>query len=158
MIVHLPNSPPAVIGTLCVLDEKPRPDFTEESLEILAQLASMLVKSICAEQSEIYAQKVARMHAVTCDFMERAIMPDPTRANGRRQSNEEVYPRCPADKPTGRYREGKAWDSAEVKVDSLLVEPEDGDENEDDINDSMYVHSIYQSAKEIADCSLQAQL
>ncbi|KAJ9124525.1 hypothetical protein QFC24_003317 [Naganishia onofrii] len=157
MIVHLPNSPPAVIGTLCVLDEKPRPDFTEESLEILAQLASMLVKSICAEQSEIYAQKVARMHAVTCDFMERAIMPDPIRANGRRQSNEEVYPRCPADKPTGRYREGKAWDSAEVKVDSLLVEPEDGDENEDDINDSIYEQAIL-SICEIMDDSAVALL
>ncbi|KAJ9107616.1 hypothetical protein QFC21_001075 [Naganishia friedmannii] len=136
MVVHLPDSPPAVIGTLCVLDEKPRPDFAEESIEILAQLASMLVESICAEQSEVYAQKAARMHAVTCDFMQQAIMPDP--ASDRRPSNGKAYTRSPTDKPTGRYRQGKAEDSVEVEVNSVLLEPEDDDETEDNINDSMY--------------------
>ncbi|KAJ9112572.1 hypothetical protein QFC19_000589 [Naganishia cerealis] len=139
LIVKLPNSSPAVIGTLCVLDDKPRPDFIGESQQILAQLASMLVRSICAEQSELNAQRAAKMHAATFHFLQQAIMPDPASANTRGHSDDRATSSSPtAERATGRYREEKAWDNQEVTARSLLVEPEDENQTEDNINNSMY--------------------
>ncbi|KAJ9123140.1 hypothetical protein QFC22_001333 [Naganishia vaughanmartiniae] len=155
LTVHFPRSPPIVIGTLCVLDEKPRPDFAEESLETLAQLASMLVKNICAEQSELYAHKAARMHAVTSEFMQQAIMPGPTSTGPPGPANDATHPARSTEKPTGRFRDNTtARESGEAK---LLVEPEEGDDNEDDINNSIYEQAIL-SICEILDDSAVALL
>jgi hypothetical protein len=126
-----------VIGTLCVLDTKPRLDFDEDSGTLLAKLARTLVRNICAEQAEYYAQKAARLHAVTADFMQKAILPDPHTADVNRHSNDEKCWASGAQHPTGRFREGQDWDPEEVMVASPLVEPEDENETEDDVNNAM---------------------
>jgi hypothetical protein len=126
-----------VIGTLCVLDTKPRHDFDQECETLLAKLAKMLVRNICAEQTEYYAQKAARMHAVTADFMQKAILPDPNTADVNRHSKTEASWTRGAEQPSGRYRQGQAWDTKEVTARSPLVEPEDENETEDDINNAM---------------------
>lgn len=126
-----------MIGTLCVLDTKPHHDFDQDCEKLLTKLARMLVRSICAEQSEYYAQKAARMHAVTADFMHRAILPDPHTADVNRNSKAEASWTRGAEQPSGRYRQDQAWDAKEVTMQSPLVEPEDENETEDDINNAM---------------------
>lgn len=137
LVVPLADNASVVIGTLCVLDTKPRPDFDRESATLLAKVARTLVRNICAEQAEYYAQKAARMHAVAADFIRRAILPDPATADVNRHSNDEGCWARGAEQPTGRFREGQDWDPEEVMVASPLVEPEDENETEDDVHNAM---------------------
>lgn len=45
------------LGTLCILDTEPRPDFSAGEEETLRQLGDLLVRLICTEQSEGWAMR-----------------------------------------------------------------------------------------------------
>ena len=53
---HLPQDL-ITLGTLCILDTEPRPNFSAEEEETLRQLGDLLVRLICTEQSEGWAMR-----------------------------------------------------------------------------------------------------
>ncbi|GAA5857540.1 hypothetical protein JCM8547_009329 [Rhodosporidiobolus lusitaniae] len=56
------NDPRVAIGTLCVLDDKPREEFTEAHRRVLRDFASQATQVIEAWVGERMAQKMARLH------------------------------------------------------------------------------------------------
>lgn len=53
--VNLGASNVVTLGTLCIMDTEPRAGFNDHDEETLRQLGDLLVRLICAEQSEGYA-------------------------------------------------------------------------------------------------------
>ncbi|EAL17185.1 hypothetical protein CNBN0140 [Cryptococcus deneoformans B-3501A] len=77
------GSKEAIIGTLCVVDDKPRDDFGEDQRELLADLARCVVSELELLYSQQAAIESAKLHQISVDFLRRSLKHRPLERAGR---------------------------------------------------------------------------
>ncbi|AFR98512.2 hypothetical protein C343_06491 [Cryptococcus neoformans C23] len=77
------GSKEAIIGTLCVVDDKPRDDFGEDQRELLADLAKCVVSELELLYSQQAAVESAKLHQISVDFLRRSLKHRPLEHAGR---------------------------------------------------------------------------
>ncbi|KIR70576.1 hypothetical protein I310_05828 [Cryptococcus deuterogattii CA1014] len=72
-----------IIGTLCVVDNKPRDDFGMDQRELLADLARCVVSELELLYSQHAAIESAKLHQISVDFLRRSLKHRPLERAGR---------------------------------------------------------------------------
>lgn len=72
-----------IIGTLCVVDNKPRDDFEMDQRELLADLARCVVSELELLYSQHAAVESAKLHQISVDFLRRSLKHRPLERAGR---------------------------------------------------------------------------
>lgn len=77
------DSREVIIGTLCVVDNKPKDDFGMDQRELLADLARCVVSELELLYSQRSAIESAKLHQISVDFLRRSLKHRPLERAGR---------------------------------------------------------------------------